>query len=171
MKFNAIFTILSATLLASSAIAAGNHAGGHGEVDAIGQPGKADNVTRTIKVNMTDAMRFTPSSIDVKQGETIKFVVKNSGKVKHEMTLGSMKDLKAHAELMKKHPGMEHDEPNTASLAPGKTGEIIWQFTSAGKVDFACLEAGHFDAGMKGLINVRSKQKSANGAKSTSHAH
>ncbi len=154
MKFNQIIATLAVSFFATAAMASGNHAGGHGKPEPIGKPGKASNVTRTINVDMTDAMRFTPASIDAKQGETIKFVVKNSGKIKHEMTIGAMKDLIAHAEQMKKNPGMEHDEPNTASLAPGKTGEIIWQFTTAGKVDFACLEAGHFDAGMKGAVSV-----------------
>lgn len=174
MKFNQIIATLAVSFLATAAMAAGNHAGGHGEADAIGKPGKASNVTRTINVDMSDAMRFTPASIEAKQGETIKFIVKNSGKIKHEMTLGSIEKLKAHAELMKKNPGMEHDEPNTASLAPGKTGEIIWQFTSAGRVDFACLEAGHFDAGMKGAVNVASvagAKMPAMGAKSGGHAH
>jgi uncharacterized cupredoxin-like copper-binding protein len=168
MKFNQIITTLSLSFLGATAFAAGNHAGGHAEADVIGKPGKASNVSRTINVDMTDAMRFTPASIDAKQGETIKFIVKNSGKIKHEMTLGSMKDLKEHAELMKKHPGMVHDEPNTASLAPGNTGEIVWQFTTAGKVDFACLEAGHFDAGMKGLVNVASAKMPT---KASSHNH
>lgn len=154
MKFNKIIAIFAFSFVASAAMANGNHAGGHGKTDTVGKPGKASNVTRTIHVSMTDNMRFTPSSIEAKQGETIKFIVKNSGKIKHEMTIGTMKDLIAHAEQMKKNPGMEHDEPNTVSLAPGKAGEIIWQFTTAGKVDFACLEAGHFDAGMKGSINV-----------------
>jgi uncharacterized cupredoxin-like copper-binding protein len=157
MKFNQIIATVAFSSLSTVALASGDHAGGHGKTYAIGKPGKASNVTRTINIDMNDTMRFTPSSIDAKQGETIKFVVKNSGKIKHEMTIGTMKDLIAHAEQMKKHPGMEHDEPNTASLAPGKTGEIIWQFTSAGKVDFACLEAGHFDAGMKGAISVARK--------------
>ena len=171
MKFNQILSTFAVSFLATAAMAAGNHAGGHGEADAIGKPGKASNVTRTINIDMNDTMRYTPAIIDAKQGETIKFIVKNSGKIKHEMTLGSMKDLKAHAELMKKFPGMEHDEPNTASLAPGKTGEIIWQFTTAGKVDFACLEAGHFDAGMKGLVNVANAKMPAMGAKSGNHVH
>ena len=163
MKINYIITAFSIIVLSGAALASGNHAGGHREGDAMGKPGKASNVTRAVNVDMTDAMRFTPASMDVKQGETIKFVVKNSGKIKHEMTLGAMKDLKAHAEQMKKNPGMEHDEPNMTSVAPGKTGEIIWQFTTAGKVDFACLEAGHFDAGMKGAVNVVSKKIVNNG--------
>lgn len=104
---------------------------------------------------MRDTMRFVPDYIDVKRGETIRFVVKNNGKLKHEMVLGSAKELKEHAALMQKFPEMEHVDPNQVSVDPGKTGELIWQFTKAGKFDFACLHPGHFDAGMVGKIGVK----------------
>lgn len=136
--------------------ASGSHAGGHSE-DAIGKPGVAAKVTRTVQLDMTDNMRFNVSDLTAKQGETIRFMIKNSGKIKHEMVLGTTKELKDHYEQMKKNPEMEHAEPNMVTLAPGKTGEIIWQFTKAGKVDFACLQPGHYDAGMKGLIHVAKK--------------
>ena len=55
---------------------------------------------------------------------------------------------------MKKNPEMEHADANMVTVAPGKTGEIIWQFTKAGKVNFACLQPGHYDAGMKGIVTV-----------------
>ncbi len=122
--------------------------------DAIGKPGIATAATRTVEVNMSDKMRFTPSSFNAKQGETIRFVIKNSGSLKHEFILGTEKELKAHYELMKKNPEMEHSEPNMITLAGGKTGEIVWQFTKAGKIDFACLQPGHYDAGMKGKVVV-----------------
>lgn len=142
-------------LTSLSSTAAGTHAGGHGPDDeAIGKPGIASKVTRTVKVDMLDTMRFTPSSLAIKQGETIRFVVKNSGQLPHEMVLGKEKDLKEHYEAMKKNPEMEHDDPNSVSVQPGKTGEMIWQFTKAGKVDFACLHPGHYDAGMKGQVRV-----------------
>ena len=146
------------TLLVSSsvALASGNHAGGHGE-SAIGKPGVAAKVNRTIAVEMSDAMRYTPSDIQVKKGETIRFAVKNSGQVTHEMSLGTEKELLAHLEVMKKFPGMEHDEPGKLTLAPGKQGEIIWQFSKTGAVDFACLMPGHFEAGMKGKVKVVAK--------------
>ena len=134
-------------------MAAGSHAGGHGEA-AIGKPGVASKVTRTVQVDMKDDMRFHLDTFKAKRGETIRFVIKNSGALKHEMVLGTEKDLKDHYEVMKKHPEMEHAEPNMVTLAPGKTGEIIWQFTKAGKVDFACLQPGHYDAGMKGMVHV-----------------
>ena len=152
MKSKLLLT-LPCVLLSLSAFAAGNHAGGHDD-EAIGRPGVASKVTRTIKVDMTDAMHFKASKIAVKQGETIRFVVKNSGKLKHEMVLGTQKELKDHAEAMKKNPEMEHADANMVTLAPGKTGEIVWQFTKAGKVDFACLQPGHYDAGMKGMVTV-----------------
>ncbi|MBU1357577.1 MAG: cupredoxin family protein [Gammaproteobacteria bacterium] len=149
-------TALAAMLAvaAASASASGTHAGGHDASDAIGKPGVATKSTRTINVNMADSMRFTPADISVKQGETVRFVIKNSGQIKHELVLGTEKELKEHYEVMKKNPEMEHADANMLTLPPGKSGEIVWQFTKAGKVDFACLQPGHYDAGMKGAVNV-----------------
>ena len=162
MKIRNILIALPGVFLAITALATGSHSGGHGEA-AIGTPGVAANVTRTVVVDMKDDMRFHSSIFSVKQGETIRFVAKNSGKVKHEMVLGTAKELKDHYEVMKKNPEMEHDDPNMVTVAPGKSGEIIWHFTSAGKVDFACLQPGHFDAGMKGIVNVASSKTLAKG--------
>ena len=148
---------LASVCFVSTATASGSHAGGHGEA-AIGKPGIAANITRTIPIDMKDTMRFYSDHIKVKQGETIRFVVKNSGNVKHEMVLGTAKELKEHYEVMKNNPEMEHADANMVTVAPGKTGEIIWQFTTSGKVDFACLQPGHFEAGMKGLVSVAKKQ-------------
>ena len=122
-----------------------------------GIAGEAKAVTRTITFNMSDNMRFTPDKIDVKQGDTIKFVIKNTGKVMHEMVIGNKKDLDEHAALMLKFPGMEHEEPYMAHVAPGKTGEIVWTFNKPGSFDFACLIAGHYQAGMVGKINVAAR--------------
>lgn len=159
MKTNTLIAILATALIASTALASGNHAGGHhADSNAFGQPGKADNVSRTISVDMTDAMRFTPADIAVKRGETIKFVVKNSGNVKHEMVLGTEKELKEHYEIMKKFPEMEHADENMVTVQPGQTGEIVWHFTKAGKINFACLQPGHYDAGMKGIVAVSGKK-------------
>ena len=148
--------------LSSSAFAGGNHAGGHGhghddEETAIGKPGVAARVNRTITIEMNDSMRYAPADVQVKQGETIRFVVKNVGKVKHELSLGTQQELLEHLEQMRKFPDMEHDEPNKITLAPGKQGEIIWQFTKAGTVNFACLMPGHYEAGMKGVVQVGKK--------------
>jgi len=148
--------------LAAFALADGDehHAGkehkhSDGHASALGKPGDPKRISRTIDVEMSDAMRFSPADVKVKRGETIKFVLKNSGKVKHEMVLGSMKELKKHAAMMQKFPEMEHADPNMASVEPGKTGELVWQFTKAGTFDFACLQPGHFEAGMVGKVAVK----------------
>ena len=122
---------------------------------ALGEPGDAMKVTRTMEVDMNDAMRYTPSTIAIKRGETVKFVVKNNGRVKHEMVLGSIAELKEHAALMVKFPEMEHVDPNQVSVEPGKSGELVWKFTKPGTFDFACLQPGHFEAGMRGKIAVK----------------
>lgn len=90
------------------------------------QPGKAASVNRTVNIDMTDNMRFSLADIAVKQGETIRFVLKNSGQIKHEMVLGTPKELKEHYAMMMKMPEMEHADANMVTVAPGKTGEVIW---------------------------------------------
>ncbi|MDI9330363.1 MAG: cupredoxin family protein [Alphaproteobacteria bacterium] len=153
-------TIISALTLSSAAFAGANHAGGHGhgsEETAIGKPGVASKTNRTVTIEMTDNMRYSPADILVKQGETVRFILKNKGQVKHELSLGTQKELLEHLEVMKKFPDMEHDEPSKVTLEPGKQGEIIWQFTKAGAVNFACLMPGHYESGMKGTIKVEKK--------------
>jgi len=127
------------------------------EEKAFGRQGDPKRATRTINVDMSDRMRFTPDTISVSQGETVRFVVRNSGKVMHEFVLGTMAELKEHAELMKKFPNMEHDEPYMAHVPPGKTETIVWQFTKAGEFHFGCLLPGHFEAGMVGRLSVKGK--------------
>ncbi|HXF45337.1 MAG TPA: cupredoxin family protein [Burkholderiaceae bacterium] len=120
----------------------------------FGRTGDPRRVTRTIEIRADDRMRYAPDAITVRQGETVRLKVRNHGKVMHELVLGTMAELKEHAEWMKKHPGMEHDEPYMAHLGPGESGEIVWQFTQPGEFYFACLIPGHFEAGMIGKIVV-----------------
>jgi len=112
---------------------------------------------RRIEVRMLDTMRFAPDRIELRQGETVRFVVHNGGRMLHEFVIGTRAENQAHAELMKKHPGMEHDEPWMAHVAPGKTGEVVWHFNRPGEFEFACLIAGHYEAGMRGTLLVAAK--------------
>src|SRR5690606_17802499 len=138
-------SVLMLTALPVLALAGGGHQGGHdmaghamqgmhgsrhGDTSPseVGKPGDPAKVDRTIEVVMDDSMRFTPANIAVKKGETIRFFVKNTGKVPHEMVIGSMKELKAHAEMMRKMPQMQHAEPNMVTLQPGQRGGLVWQF-------------------------------------------
>ncbi len=145
----AVTTALSIALAAAALPAAAD--AGHG---SFGRPGDPKKVSRTIEIEGSDAMRYSPSRIRVKRGETVRLVMRNSGKLTHELVLGGTKELKEHAALMRKFPDMEHDEPNMARVAPGERREIVWQFTRAGVAPFACLMPGHMEAGMQGRIEV-----------------
>jgi len=157
--------------LAIAGLAYATAAGAHGEAmhekkaskvisteqKAFGREGDPKRASRTVNVDMRDTMRFTPAGLSVKQNETIRLRVKNSGKVMHELVLGTMQELKEHAEIMKKHPGMEHDEAFMAHVAPGKTETIVWQFNRPGEFFYGCLVPGHFEAGMIGRVQVTQK--------------
>lgn len=175
MKKTISILILGALPVLASA--GGDHAGGHGmnggpamemqhgsndtrgmsrnthDAD-VGRPGDPNKVGRIIEVTLDDAMRFSPSEISVKAGETVRFFLKNTGKMNHAMVIGSMDELKEHAEMMRKMPDMKHAEPNMITLAPGQRGELVWQFDQPGTVDFACLVPGHMEAGMVGKVEV-----------------
>lgn len=174
MTLRKAIAAVAALMMTGAAAAAGDH-GGHGahgkESSAVGQPGKAAQASRTVEVDMFDTMRFKPETIDAKQGETIRFLVKNSGKVRHEMVIGTPQELKEHYAMMMKMPGMEHADENMLTVDPGKTGELVWQFTRAGTVDFACLQPGHYDAGMKGQVKVAAAAGTPAPGKGGSHRH
>jgi uncharacterized cupredoxin-like copper-binding protein len=157
MKTPIIRLLLSA--LPALTTAAGSHHGGHAmhgnqQASAVGTPGKAADVRRTVEIKMNDSMRFVPDAITVKAGETIRFFIRNNGKLPHELVIGSIAELKEHAEMMRKMPGMEHDEPNMITLKPGQRGGLVWKFDQPGSVDFACLIPGHMEAGMIGKVVV-----------------
>lgn len=165
MKIKQLLTALlaAAAVIASNAYAHGDESpaaprkfdASKVEDTPFGQQGDPKKVTRTIRVGMSDKMRFDPETLTAKKGETIRFIVANKGAVLHEMVLGTAQALKEHAEVMRKNPGMEHDEPSMTHVKPGAAGEIVWQFTKAGEFQFACLIPGHFQAGMLGKVTVK----------------
>ena len=120
----------------------------------FGHPGKADAVNRTVALNAGDDMRFQPGKLAVKAGETIRFVVRNTGKVRHEFMLGGAAEQAEHAKMMQQMPGMVHEEPNALTLEPGQEKKLIWRFTEPGDVEFACHVPGHYEAGMKGAVSI-----------------
>ena len=177
--------------LSAGAFAAGKHSGGHGSgghhasgghghghahSNAAGEPGKKADVTRTLEIDMTEN-RYSNEKINVKAGETIRFVIRNKGELVHEFNIGTPSMHKAHQKemmmmvdhgvleadrinhekmKMKMPDGstMEHNDPNSALLEPGKSQEIIWKFSKAGTFEFACNVPGHYDAGMVGEFTV-----------------
>lgn len=119
-----------------------------------GEPGDPKKPSREIVVEMGDRF-YQPKKIEVKRGEQIRFVLRNSGHEDHEFLLATTEANLKHAEAMKKNPGMEHAEPNGIQLAPKKSGEIIWKFTKPGTFEFSCLIEGHREDGMTGTVVVK----------------
>ena len=126
-----------------------------------GIAGEARDAKRTIVITMNDRMRFVPDRIEVREGETVRLMVRNAGKVLHELVLGTREELRAHAALMRQFPNMEHDEPHMAHVGAGKTAPLVWNFNRPGEFEFACLIAGHFEAAMVGTIRVVSAMTSS----------
>lgn len=150
-----MLSVMALSVAPALALGAGNHAGGHGHAATLnGEPGDPAQVTRTIEIEMLDTMRFSPENIQVKAGETVRFSLKNAGKLPHEMVIGTLVDLKAHAIEMRQNPHMNHQEPNALTLDPGQSGQLVWKFAHAGIVDFACTIPGHMEGGMVGVVRV-----------------
>ena len=167
-----------ATVLALSsaiALASGTHKGHHGENSAVGAPGDAAEVSRTIDVKMFDNY-YEPEEISVKKGETVRFKIVNAGEFVHEFNIGTAAMHAEHQEemmmmvehgvleadkinhdMMKMDMGngktMEHNDPNSALLAPTESGEIIWKFTDDAELEFACNVPGHYASGMMGNVH------------------
>jgi uncharacterized cupredoxin-like copper-binding protein len=131
------------------------------EQTAWGIAGKPAQVNRTVALDMTDAMRLTPDRLAVQEGDTVRFIVMNQGGMRHEMVIGTSAELTKHAAMMARFPNMEHDEAYMAHVDPGQSGEIVWHFNRAGSLEFACLIAGHYEAGMRGTITVTPVQGAA----------
>lgn len=165
----------SLALISMNALAAGNHHGGHGEKSAVGVPGLASEVSRTIEVKMFDNY-YEPEEISIKKGETIRFKIVNAGEFVHEFNIGTaamhaqhqeemvmmvehgvLEADKINREMMKMDMGngktMEHNDPNSVLLAPSETGEVIWKFTDDAELEFACNVPGHYASGMMGNVH------------------
>ena len=156
--------IIAASLFIAGVAFAGAGAPGHshggpdGET-AFGKPGNPKLPARVIKITMTEGdgnMKFTPSVVEVKKGERVRFVLENQGDLDHELVLATLEMNLAHAKEMEKNPDMQHDDPNAKRVGSKKSSEIVWMFSKDGEFDFSCLIPGHREAGMHGKVVVKS---------------
>ncbi len=157
-----IFTLATLALSTATAMSDPNHSHhghAHGnEAFSAGEPGNPKRSSRTVQITMRESdgkMVFIPERIEVKRGEQIRFVLRNSGALEHEFILASRDENLKHAEAMKKNPEMEHDDPNAKRVQPAKSGEIVWRFTKRGEFEYGCLIPGHREAGMIGTVIVK----------------
>jgi uncharacterized cupredoxin-like copper-binding protein len=124
------------------------------ETYSAGEPGDPKKPSRTVEVDMSE-MKYAPSSIEVKRGEQIRFVIRNVGEEEHEFMLATTEENLKHAEDMQKQPHMDHDDPNEVRLKPKKSTELVWKFTKPGTFEYSCLIPGHRENGMIGKVTVK----------------
>ena len=152
---------LAALLVTLTSIVAASAPGAPGhthETFSAGEPGNPKKPARVVQITMKEEdgkMLFIPDRVEVKKGEQIRFVLRNNGELPHEFMLASREENDKHAELMKKYPDMEHDDPNGKTLQTKKTDNLVWKFTKAGEFEFACLIPGHREAGMHCKVIVK----------------
>lgn len=138
------------------ATAAGRPAGDAAASEALApvQPPAAPVMQRRIDVEMTD-YTFAPTALDVKLGETISFVFTNSGKEVHDAFIGDQAAQEEHEKQMRENKdGHDHAHAGGVTVAPGETGALRYQFDRPGTFEIGCHRAGHYEVGMKALINV-----------------
>lgn len=112
---------------------------------------------RTIEIEMRD-IAFSPNQIDVKAGETVRFIFTNAGTVTHDAFIGDEAAQEGHEMEMRDMVGMDGmdgmgDEDGIA-VEPGESGEITHTFAEGGQIIIGCHEAGHYAAGMKVVVNL-----------------
>ena len=134
-----------------------------------------ENITRSVEIRMDDQMRFTPSRVDVREGETIRFVVRNAGKTAHEMVLGSDAEIREHAQAMQQglahQDGHSHGTGAAITVPAGHKGELVVKFDQASTLQMACLIPGHYEAGMRGTVKVSEGAASTATPKVAEHDH
>ena len=147
--------ILTTALMAVAA--PGFASPGHDEM-AVGMPGEAADVDRTVEVSMVETedaeMLFEPADMTFEKGETVRLVITNTGYLEHEFVLDTAEENAEHKAVMEEFPDMEHDDPNSLRLEPGESGEIVWTFANDGTFEYACLIPGHYESGMHGPLVV-----------------
>lgn len=113
---------------------------------------------RELRIEVDDTMRFVPAKWEAQAGEPIRIILVNKGKVDHELVIGTEKELIAHAKEMANPGAKGHHHTNEISAKPGQQAELVWTFKEPGQYAMACFEPGHYEAGMKGVINVVAHQ-------------
>jgi uncharacterized cupredoxin-like copper-binding protein len=125
----------------------------HHDTGTDGSPGKASEVSRTVRVEARDTA-FNVNEVRVKAGETIKFVVTNTGEIRHEFAIASPKEHEEHRAMMQEMPDMVHEDANAITIEPGATKDLIWTFGKTTEVEFACDLPGHAEQGMTGSFRL-----------------
>jgi uncharacterized cupredoxin-like copper-binding protein len=118
--------------------------------------GSAAEPIRTIEVIMKD-IAYDPAAVTVKAGETVKFVFRNEGKIRHDAFIGDEAAQAEHEKEMREQrsDGTDgHHGDDAIIVDPGQTGSLTHTFKAGDALVIGCHELGHYAAGMKLTVTV-----------------
>ena len=111
---------------------------------------------RTVDITMRD-IHYDPAAVTVKAGETVKFVFRNEGDIRHDAFLGDEEAQADHEKEMRKEGsgGLDgHHSDDAITVDPGGIGSLTHTFKSGDVVIIGCHEPGHYATGMKIAVTV-----------------
>ena len=137
-------------LVVWAVIAGGCGGGGGSHHGSSGSKGDAPP-GRTIDVTMRD-IHYDPKAVEVKAGETVKFVFRNEGSIVHDAFIGDEAAQEEHEKEMRKGEEDHGDDDHAVTVEPGSTGSLTYTFEKPATLVIGCHQAGHYSAGMR--VNV-----------------
>ena len=108
---------------------------------------------RTVQLEMRD-IAYSPTAVDVRVGERIRFVFTNAGQVTHDAFIGDAAAQDGHEKEMRGGPADHGGTSNAVSVKPGKSASLIYTFDTPGQVLIGCHQPGHYTGGMKATVSV-----------------
>lgn len=94
--------------------------------------------------------RYTPATVRVPRGTTVRFVVTNTDPIDHELIVGDDAVQLRHESGTETH----HEAPGEISIPAHTTATTTYTFGSPGEITYACHLPGHFAYGMRGAVVV-----------------
>jgi len=145
------------------ALAPAMPASAHGPVHAMsgGKLGDPARVSRTVEVVAIENA-FSLKSLQVRDGETVRFVVRNDGMDPHELIIGTTAEHTEHRMMMREMmEAQKRGQPHSMAVMehtsgvwvePGRAASFVWTFARTPNLEFACNIPGHYEDGMHGPI-------------------
>lgn len=112
-------------------------------------------VSRNVAITLSEQFRFDLETITVGFGETLLLSFQNTGQQTHDWIFGTALEISEYMEMMRLFPDREQNAPQNIQLKPGEEHELVWQFNNPGSFEYACLQPGHYEAGMLGGVSVQ----------------
>lgn len=141
---------LVARLGLTAGIAVATTAGGYAVAGRTAEPPALGPGQVTVVVDLEHS-RLHPSHLRVQAGTTVRFVVDNRDPINHELIVGPPHVHDRHRDGTESAHGAV---PGEVSVPLLDTATTTYAFDTVGTIEMACHLPGHYDAGMRGVVEV-----------------